>query len=48
LLDYDGPPPPPALNEAEAAWVDDRLRATGWRRSLAGEPVDEGQDNGDG
>jgi hypothetical protein len=31
LLDYDGPPPPPALNEAEAAWVDDRLREAGWR-----------------
>jgi len=31
LLDYSGPPPPPPLSDEEAAWVNDLLRASGWR-----------------
>jgi hypothetical protein len=31
LLDYSGPPPPPELSDQEAAWVDDVLRAAGFR-----------------
>jgi len=31
LLDYSGPPPPPPLSDEDAAWVDERLRASGWR-----------------
>jgi hypothetical protein len=26
LIDYRQPPPPPRLSEAEAVWVEDRLR----------------------
>jgi hypothetical protein len=31
LLDYTGPPPPPALSDTDAAWVSDRLQAAGVR-----------------
>lgn len=31
LLDYAGPPPPPDLSEEDAAWVNETLRAAGWR-----------------
>jgi hypothetical protein len=35
LLDYSGPPPPPALGEKDAAWVADRLRVAGWPEAPA-------------
>jgi hypothetical protein len=33
LLDYTGPPPPPDLTEADAAWVDEVLHAANFRPS---------------
>jgi hypothetical protein len=33
LLDYTGPPPPPELSDQDAAWVDDVLRAAGFRNA---------------
>jgi hypothetical protein len=32
LLDYTSPPPPPELSAADAAWADEVLHATGFRR----------------
>jgi len=34
LLDYSEPPPPPPLGDEDAAWVDERLRAAGYRERL--------------
>jgi hypothetical protein len=31
LLDYSSPPPPPELSADDAAWVDEALRAAGYR-----------------
>lgn len=31
LIDYSQPPPPPPLPEADAAWLDEHLRAQGLR-----------------
>ena len=31
LLDYAGPPPPPELGDADAAWVDETLHAVSAR-----------------
>lgn len=36
LLDYDGPPPPPELEEADASWVNDILEEAGLHQSSAG------------
>jgi hypothetical protein len=31
LIDYRRPPPPPKLSEAEATWLDERLKEQGLR-----------------
>lgn len=48
LLNYSDPPPPPALSEAEAAWVTNCLHAAGWRAASIDSQHEGGGDTSHG